>query len=91
MDVRLGSIDTADGPFDVIVANLLLPIFKLLIGPIADALAPRGQVICSGVLDVQTDRLAALATAHGLTLVRSVSQRGGARWSSRTHSSGRRI
>lgn len=76
MDVRLGSIDTADGPFDVIVANLLLPIFKLLIGPIADALAPRGQVICSGVLDVQTDRLAALATAHGLTLVRSVSQRG---------------
>ncbi|MBK9123472.1 MAG: 50S ribosomal protein L11 methyltransferase [Chloroflexi bacterium] len=76
IDARLGSIEGADGPFDVIVANLLLPIFKQLIGPIADALAPQGKVICSGVLEVQTDRLSALATAHGLTLVESVSQRG---------------
>lgn len=76
LDVRLGSIEAADGQFDVIVANLLLPIFKQLIGPIAAALAPNGKVICSGVLEVQTDRLAALATAHGLKLIGSASQRG---------------
>lgn len=76
VDVRLGSIEAAEGPFDVIVANLLLPIFKQLIDPMTNALTPNGHLICSGILEVQAIRLTHLAADAGLTLVRGASQRG---------------
>lgn len=76
LEARTGSIEAADGVFDVILGNLLLPIFKRLTGQIAGALAVDGVAILSGVLDVQTKPMLALAAEAGLLHVETTTQRG---------------
>jgi ribosomal protein L11 methyltransferase len=59
------------GPYDLIFANILLPVLKQLARPIASLSAPGAHVVLSGLLPHQA--LAALARyrAQGMRLVRS--------------------
>ena len=58
-------------PYDGIVANIQFEILKPLLAPFAEALAPGGWLILSGVLKTEWDALQAAAASEGLSLVDS--------------------
>jgi ribosomal protein L11 methyltransferase len=47
--VRQGSLPSGDGPYDVVVANLIASLLVQLAPPIRDELRPGGQVLASGI------------------------------------------
>jgi len=57
------------GPFDLVLANILLPPLRRLAAPIALALAPGGCVILSGLLNAQAAAAIAAYRTQGLRLV----------------------
>jgi ribosomal protein L11 methyltransferase len=59
----------ARGPYDLVLANILLPPLKRLAAPIARVLAPGARVILSGLLAAQAPAAIAAYRAQGLTLV----------------------
>jgi len=64
------------GPFDLIFANILAGPLVKLAPDIARALAPKGHVILSGLLDEQAEKLILAYSAQGLTLTRQASLNG---------------
>ncbi len=68
IDIRLGStgIAQAEGPFDVIAANLLTPIILKLAPDLPGLLALNGRLVLSGVLTTQADRIKDGLAAVGL-------------------------
>jgi ribosomal protein L11 methyltransferase len=56
------------GPFDLVLANILLPPLKRLAAPVARLLAPGARVILSGLLASQTNAALAAYRAQGLAL-----------------------
>jgi ribosomal protein L11 methyltransferase len=56
------------GPYDLVLANILLAPLKRLAAPIAQALAPDGCVILSGLLAAQAPAAIAAYRAQGLAL-----------------------
>jgi ribosomal protein L11 methyltransferase len=56
------------GPFDLVLANILLPPLQRLAAPIAGALAPGGRVILSGLLIPQAAAAIAAYRMQGLRL-----------------------
>ena len=59
----------ARGPYDLVLANILLPPLKRLAVPIAQVLAPGAHVILSGLLAGQAPAAIAAYRAQGLALV----------------------
>lgn len=57
------------GPFDRIVANMLLPQLVAVASDVARLLAPGGTVVLAGVLDAQRDAVLAAYRAEGLAPV----------------------
>jgi ribosomal protein L11 methyltransferase len=57
------------GPYDLVLANILLAPIKRLAAPIAQALAPDGCVILSGLLAAQAPAAIAAYRAQGLALL----------------------
>ena len=60
------------GPFDLVLANILLPPLRRLAAPLARALAPDGHVILSGLLATQAPAAIAAYRMQGLELVMSI-------------------
>ena len=73
------------GPYDLILANILLPPLKRLARSLAGLLAPGGRVVLSGLLDSHANAALAAYRAQGLTLVRRRSIAG---WTTLTLRSG---
>jgi ribosomal protein L11 methyltransferase len=59
----------AHAPFDLVLANILLPPLKRLAAPIARLLAPGAHVILSGLLHAHANAALAAYRAQGLRLV----------------------
>src|SRR5579883_918430 len=59
----------ARGPYDLVLANILLAPLKRLAAPIAQVLAPGARVILSGLLAAQAPAAIAAYRAQGLALV----------------------
>ena len=59
----------ARGPYDLVLANILLPPLKRLAAPIAQVLAPGARVVLSGLLAAQAPAAIAAYRAQGLALV----------------------
>jgi ribosomal protein L11 methyltransferase len=62
----------ARAPFDLVLANILLAPLTRLAGPMRRLLAPRANVILSGLLASQENAALAAYRPHGLTLVRRI-------------------
>jgi ribosomal protein L11 methyltransferase len=62
----------ARAPFDLVLANILLPPLKRLAAPLARLLAPDARVILSGLLATQENAALAAYRAHGLRLERRI-------------------
>ena len=61
---RPGSLPTGDGPFDIILANLIASLLVDLATPLRDELRPGGTLLASGIfVDREDDLRAAFATA----------------------------
>jgi ribosomal protein L11 methyltransferase len=60
------------GPFDLVLANILLPPLRRLAAPIARVLAPGGHVILSGLLAAQAPAAIAAYRLQGLALQASI-------------------
>jgi ribosomal protein L11 methyltransferase len=63
---------SARGPYRLIFANILLEPLRGLATPIARLVAPRGQVVLSGLLTADADAALACYRARGLALVRRI-------------------
>jgi ribosomal protein L11 methyltransferase len=61
-----------NGPYDLIIANILAGPLKTLAPAIAAALSPHGQLILSGLLQDQQDDVATAYQKHGLTLTHTI-------------------
>lgn len=57
------------GPYNLILANILLPPLKRLARPLASLLAPGGRIVLSGLLTAQVPAALAAYRAQGLHLV----------------------
>ena len=67
---REGSVPTDEGPFDLVLANLIAGILAELAVPLADELVPGGTLIASGIfIDREPDVRTALEAA-GLRIVK---------------------
>jgi len=60
--------------YDLVLANLLIPIIEDLAGPLAAAVAPGGHLVASGVLESQGDRV--VTALAPLELVRTATAEG---------------
>ncbi len=80
IDPRVGGIEAAadDGPFDVVLANLLAPLLIELADGLFAATAAGGSVIASGILCAQADEVVAALAGAGLRLAE---RRDGPAWS----------
>lgn len=61
-----GSVDAADGPFDVVVANVLTQTIVDLAAPLVAAVAPGGHLVTSGIGLERAPRVVDALTAAGL-------------------------
>ncbi|MEP9377294.1 50S ribosomal protein L11 methyltransferase [Aquabacter sp. CN5-332] len=74
-----------EGPYDLILANILLPPLKRLAKPLRPLLAPGGRVVLSGLLESHANAALAAYRAQGLKLVRRRNIEG---WTTLTLSAG---
>lgn len=64
--VRRGSIDDAEGSYDLVLANILADPLISMAPAIVRRLRPDGALILSGILTIQADKVAAAYEAQGL-------------------------
>jgi len=70
VEVALGSLAAARGPYDLILVNILAEVICALFGDgLADHLAPGGTVIASGIIDEREPDVRAAFEASGLSMV----------------------
>lgn len=69
IDARRGSIEAADGPAEVVLANLVTDTIVALADRLVRAVAPRGALIASGIATEREDRALRALEAAGLRLV----------------------
>lgn len=74
IEVREGTLVPGMGPYDLILGNLLAPVLHELAGALAQALAPGGILIASGVLSEQGDEVLEALEAAGLQFVERVGE-----------------
>ncbi len=68
-EVRRGSVDAADGTWELVFANLLAPLLVRMARELADRVAEGGTLIVSGLLDRQEPEVVAAMAAQGLGVV----------------------
>ena len=76
VEVLLGDASVIEGEFDTIVTNIHKNIIKADMHIYTSHLRDGGTMAISGFFDDDVDEMAECANAHGLTVVRSLSQNG---------------
>jgi ribosomal protein L11 methyltransferase len=62
--VRQGSVPSGEGPFDIVLANLIASLLVQLAVPLCDELVPGGRMLASGIFrDRESDVVAAFQAA----------------------------
>jgi ribosomal protein L11 methyltransferase len=70
VSVEMGSLDRANGPYDLVLVNILSKVILFLLDQgLADALRPGGLVIASGIIDSQEGEVRAKMVEKGLQVV----------------------
>ena len=68
--VRKGSVPTGDGPFDLVLANLIASLLVQLAAPLCNELAPGGTILASGIFRDREGDVRAAFEGAGLTIRR---------------------
>jgi ribosomal protein L11 methyltransferase len=72
---RVGTLPSGDGPFDVVLANLIASLLVSLAPALRDELAPQGSLLASGIFVDREPEVRAAFTTAGLS-VRKVTSEG---------------
>jgi ribosomal protein L11 methyltransferase len=67
---RQGSLPTGEGPFDLVLANLIASLLGQLAGPLRDEMAPGGRLLASGIFRDREGDVRTAFEAVGLRLGR---------------------
>ncbi len=70
LGVRQGSVPTGEGPFDLVLANLIASLLVQLAGPLRAELTPGGRILASGIFRDREGDVCAAFEAAGLRLGR---------------------
>jgi ribosomal protein L11 methyltransferase len=68
--VRQGSVPSGEGPFDLVLANLIASLLVQLAGALRDEMAPGGRMLASGIFRDREGDVVAAFRAAGLELGR---------------------
>jgi len=68
--VRQGSSPSGEGPFDLVLANLIASLLVLLARPLRDELSPGGRILASGIFRDREGEVRAAFEAAGLPVAR---------------------
>jgi ribosomal protein L11 methyltransferase len=68
--VRRGSLPSGEGPFDLVLANLIASLLVQLAVPLRDEMAPGGRILASGIFREREDDVRTAFEAAGLQLGR---------------------
>ena len=68
--VRQGSVPSGEGPFDVVLANLIASLLVTLAAPLHDELVPDGRIIASGIFRDREGDVRTAFEAAGLIVTR---------------------
>jgi ribosomal protein L11 methyltransferase len=68
--VRRGSLPSGEGPFDLVLANLIASLLVQLAVPLRDEMAPGGRILASGIFRDREDDVRTAFEAAGLRLGR---------------------
>jgi ribosomal protein L11 methyltransferase len=68
--VRRGSLPSGEGPFDLVLANLIASLLVQLAVPLRDEMAPGGRLLASGIFRDREDDVRTAFEAAGLRLGR---------------------
>ena len=68
--VRRGSLPSGEGPFDLVLANLIASLLVQLAGPLRDELVPGGRILASGIFRDREGDVRSAFEAAGLRLAR---------------------
>jgi ribosomal protein L11 methyltransferase len=68
--VRQGSVPSGDGPFDLVLANLIASLLVQLAVPLREEMAPGGRILASGIFRDREGEVRAAFVAAGLRLGR---------------------
>ena len=68
--VRQGSVPSGEGPFDLVLANLIASLLVTLAVPLREELAPGGRILASGIFRDREGDVRAAFEAAGLSLGR---------------------
>lgn len=65
VDLLLGSIDLADGVYDLVTANIRTPILEMIFKEIVEKTSDGGDMILSGIKDKEFSRVESLLDSNG--------------------------
>jgi ribosomal protein L11 methyltransferase len=68
--VRQGSVPSGEGPFDLVLANLIASLLVRLAGALRDEMAPGGRMLASGIFRDREGDVVAAFRAAGLEMGR---------------------
>jgi ribosomal protein L11 methyltransferase len=68
--VRQGSVPSGDGPFDIVLANLIASLLVKLAVPLRDEMVPGGRILASGIFRDREGDVVAAFQAAGLQMGR---------------------
>jgi ribosomal protein L11 methyltransferase len=68
--VRRGSLPSSEGPFDLVLANLIASLLVQLAVPLRDEMAPGGRLLASGIFRDREDEVRGAFEVAGLQLGR---------------------
>jgi ribosomal protein L11 methyltransferase len=68
--VRQGSVPSGEGPFDIVLANLIASLLVMLAEPLRDELAPGGRILASGIFRDREGDVRTAFEAAGMTVTR---------------------
>ncbi|MBA3532943.1 MAG: 50S ribosomal protein L11 methyltransferase, partial [Ardenticatenales bacterium] len=74
IEVKVGSVDTFDGPFDLIVVNILAEVIALLLPDALARLAPGGLILLAGIIVEREDIVQEKVAALGLVVRERLNQ-----------------
>ena len=71
----LSNVDTTNGRFDFVLANIVSDIILLLLPDLGNYMADGGRVILSGIIGERADDIRRAAREHGFTVIREACER----------------
>lgn len=69
-------VEKVSGTYDVVCANIVADVIKMLLGDIGAFMKEDGRLILSGIIEERTEEIRQAATAHGFCILQEQTKRG---------------